>query len=149
MTWISNHRHNKVCHRENSHDAGNGLKDPTAPISTLRRSGHPCPHNRIQLWEYNGLRGGNRGPFKGQQASASNPVMPVTQSTPQPTLLGWGPRMTTRTKKIPQLLATSQIQFYRTYQANETPLFWNLLMLLRCITNVKFAHYFIGYWKWF
>ena len=25
--------------------------------------------------EYNGLRGENRGPFKGQQASASNPVM--------------------------------------------------------------------------
>ena len=56
------------------HDAGNGLKDTTAPISTLRRSGHPYPHNRIQ-WEYNGLRGENRGPFKGQQASASNPVM--------------------------------------------------------------------------
>ena len=34
----------------------------------------PYPHNRIQ-WEYNGLRGENRGPFKGQQASASNPVM--------------------------------------------------------------------------
>ena len=57
-----------------SRDAGNGLKDPTVPISTLRRSGHPYPHHRIQ-WEYNGLRGENRGPFKGQQASASNPVM--------------------------------------------------------------------------
>ena len=41
---------------------------------TLRQSGHPCLHNRIQ-WEYNGLRGENRGPFKGQQVSASNPVM--------------------------------------------------------------------------
>ena len=56
------------------HDAGNGLKDPTAPISTLRRPGHPYPHNRIQ-WEYSGLRDENRGPFKGQQASASNSVM--------------------------------------------------------------------------
>ena len=56
------------------HDAGNGLKDPTTPISTYRRCGHPYPHNRIQ-WEYNGLRGENRGPFKGQQALASNPVM--------------------------------------------------------------------------
>ena len=56
------------------HGAGNCLKDPTAPISTLRRPGHPYPHNRIQ-WEYNGLRGENTGPFKGQQASASNPAM--------------------------------------------------------------------------
>ena len=57
-----------------THDAGNGLKDPTPPNSTLRRSGHPYPHNKIQ-WEYNGLRGDNSGPFKDQQASASNPVM--------------------------------------------------------------------------
>ena len=56
------------------HDAGNGLKDPTAPTNTLRRSGHPYPHNRIQ-WEYNELSGENMGPFKGQQASTSNPVM--------------------------------------------------------------------------
>ena len=56
------------------HDAWNGLKAPTAPISTLRRSGHPYAKNRIQ-WEYNILRGENRGPFKGQQASGSNPVM--------------------------------------------------------------------------
>ena len=34
----------------------------------------PCPDNRIQ-WDYNGLRGENRGPFRGQQASVSNPVM--------------------------------------------------------------------------
>ena len=56
------------------HDAGNGLKDPTAPIGTLRRSGYPYPHNKIQ-WEYNGFSGENRRPFKGQQASPSNPVI--------------------------------------------------------------------------
>ena len=63
------------------HDAGDGLKDPTAPISTLRRSGHPYPHNKIH-WEYNELRGENGGPFKGQQASASNPVMYMNLGSP-------------------------------------------------------------------
>ena len=36
-------------------------------------SGGPVTPTPIR--EYNGLRGENRGPFKGQQASASNPVM--------------------------------------------------------------------------
>ena len=35
-------------HWQQIHDAGNGLKDPTAPISTWRWSGHPYPHNTIQ-----------------------------------------------------------------------------------------------------
>ena len=33
------------------------------------------PVTPTPIGEYNGLRGENRGPFKGQQASASNPVM--------------------------------------------------------------------------
>ena len=49
---------------------------PVTPIPTIERNENhrPYPHNKIQ-WEYNGLRGENRGPFKGQQASASNPAM--------------------------------------------------------------------------
>ena len=48
------------------HDARNGLKE-------LVLSGVPDTPNPMR--EYNGLRCENRGPFKGQQASVSNPVM--------------------------------------------------------------------------
>ena len=44
----------------------------TRPLQ-LVLSGGPVTHT--PTIEYNGLRGENRGPFKSQQASASNPVM--------------------------------------------------------------------------
>ena len=44
----------------------------TRPLQ-LALSGGPVTPTPIR--EYNGLRGENRGPFKGQQAAASNPVM--------------------------------------------------------------------------
>ena len=53
------------------------------------------------------------------------------------------------TEKITWVTPTSQTRSYRAYEAIETPLFSNHLMLPRCITNVKFAQDFIGYWKWF
>ena len=70
-------------HWQQIQDAGNGLKDPTAPIIVLGGSPvtpTPGPYNTIQ-WEYNWLRGENRGPSKGQQASASNPVMIAVPKT--------------------------------------------------------------------
>ena len=45
----------------------------TQPLQLLVLSGGPVTPTPIR--EYNGLRGENRGPYKGQQASASNPVM--------------------------------------------------------------------------
>ena len=52
------------------HYAGNSLGPPTA---VRRLSGGPLAPAPIR--EYNGLRGEDRGPFNGQRASASNPVM--------------------------------------------------------------------------
>ena len=60
----------------------------------------------------------------------------VTQSTLEAKLLSWE-RMTTQ-RKFPPLLATSQTRPCRSYQATQTPLSSNPLMLLRCVTNVKF-----------
>ena len=45
----------------------------TVPLPWRWKCGGPV--NPTPIREYNGLRGENRGPFKGQQASASNPVM--------------------------------------------------------------------------
>ena len=42
------------------------------PLQLVLSGGPVTP---TPIGEYNGLRGENRGPFKGQQASASNPVM--------------------------------------------------------------------------
>ena len=44
----------------------------TRPLQLVLNGGPVTP---TPIREYNGLRGENRGPFKGQQASASNPVM--------------------------------------------------------------------------
>ena len=54
-----------------AHDAGNGLKDMTTPITTYRSG----PLTPAPIREYIALRSVERGPFNGQQASASNPVM--------------------------------------------------------------------------
>ena len=44
----------------------------TRPLQLVLSGGPVTP---TPIREYNGWRGENRGPFKGQQASASNPVM--------------------------------------------------------------------------
>ena len=44
----------------------------TQPLQLVLGSGPVIP---TPIREYNGLRGENRGPFKGQQALASNPVI--------------------------------------------------------------------------
>ena len=44
----------------------------TRPLQLIPSGG---PVNPTPIREYNGLRGENRGPFKGQQASALYPVM--------------------------------------------------------------------------
>ena len=44
----------------------------TRPLQLVLSGGPVTP---TPIREYNGLRDENRGPFKGQQASVSNPVM--------------------------------------------------------------------------
>ena len=51
---------------------------------------------------------------------------PVTQTTPEPTLLSWGGWP--REKKFPHPWPHCQTQFYRAYQATQTSLFSNPLM---------------------
>ena len=61
-------------------------------------SGGPVTPTPIR--EYNGLRGENRGPFKGQQASASNSVISAGKST-KPGWSGWGKWHKTAITNIP------------------------------------------------
>ena len=64
---------------------------------------------------------------------------PVTQTTPEPTLLSWGgwPRENPHPPPLP--LATWQAWSYRANRATQTLLFSRPLILLRCVTEVKFA----------
>ena len=52
----------------------------------------------------------------------------ITQTTPEPTLLSWGGRPLE--KKFPHPWPHSQTGSYHAYQATQTPLFSNPLMLL-------------------
>ena len=67
LQHIRGHMPKRQCH-----DAGNGLNWRTRPLQLVLSGGPVTP---IPIKEYNGLRGENGGPFKSQQASASNPVM--------------------------------------------------------------------------
>ena len=76
--------------------------------------------------------------------------IPVTQTTPKPTLLIWGG--CPHHKNFPHPWPSCQTWSYHAYQATQTtptPLcswtLWCHPLIIRCTTNAKFAWDFIGY----
>ena len=102
------------------------------------------------IWSYVALEWGCRWVYH-RVAAVHRENSPITQTTPEPTLLSWGgwprekfpppppPTPHPPPNPHPPPLATRQARSYRANRAPQTPLFSSPLILLRCVTEIKYA----------